>query len=512
MTIDQAREGSIGMRILQRWSWLRDRHLSRRSPRNRVGSHPVEVFEERRTMSEDVVLQWNAVALDAIKNDYSIGQPHDQPGPTEASRALAMVQIAIFDALNAFDNSYQSYVAHVSPRRGASPEATAAQAAHDTLTALFPHQTAMFDTALATSQQNISSTSLKRSIQLGHDVARQILQTRHRDSSQVMMTYRPGNNPGEYRADPLHPNQSFVTPKWGGVHPFVVKSSSQFAAQAAPSLTSQQYSDAYNEVKALGGDGVATSTQRTPEQTEIGIFWAYDGSPGVGVPPRLYNQVTRVIAQQENNSEIENARLFALVNVAMADAGITAWKTKFAANFWRPVTAIRESDPGTGPTGLGDGNSATLGDAHWTPLGAPADNGSGTNFTPAFPAYTSGHATFGAAAFRTIADFYGTDQIYFSFTSDEFNGITQDQNGNVRPVVTRSYTSLSQAIEENGQSRIYLGIHWQFDKTQGILQGEQIADYVSQHFALPLKRGYAQEDDHVEVARLGTRTHESHGS
>src|SRR5204863_2751366 len=134
---------------------------------------------------------------------------------------------------------------------------------------------------------------------------------------------------------------------------------------------------------------------------------------------------------------------------AMADAGISSWDCKYVENFWRPITAIREAAT--------DDNPATAADPNWAPLGAQADNGNGTNFTPPFPAYTSGHATFGAAAFRTIADFYGTDAIHFSFTSDEFNGITKDQYGVTRPVVTRSYSSFSQATEENGQSRIYLG-------------------------------------------------------
>jgi len=443
-------------------------------------------LEVRCLLSADVVLEWNAVALDAVKNDYGVGQPHDQAGPTSASRALAIVQVAVFDTLNCFERDYQSYIVDKNPRNGASAKAAVAQAAHDTLVALFPHQTAMFDAQLVGSVQGIEGKALRRGAQLGHDVARKILNSRARDGSDNMMTYVPGDRPGDYRPDPLHPDQSFVTPKWGKVNPFVIKSSKQFPVPSIPGSNTQAYVDAYNEVKSLGGDGINTPTQRTAEQTEIGIFWGYDGTPGVGVPPRLYNQITRVIAVQQNNSEMENARLFAMVNLAMADAGISAWQTKFDFNFWRPVTAIRESDPGTGPTGLGDGNPNTVGDPDWTPLGAPADNGGGTNFTPAFPAYTSGHASFGAATFRSIAHFYGTDNISFSFTSDEFNGITQDQFGNVRPVVTRSFTSLSQATEENGQSRIYLGIHWSFDKTAGIQQGNSIADYVATHFAQPV--------------------------
>ena len=189
---------------------------------------------------------------------------------------------------------------------------------------------------------------------------------------------------------------------------------------------------------------------------------------------RFYNQIAETLAVQEGNTVIQNARFFALINIAMADAGIACWDGKFDFNFWRPVTAIRAGDT--------DGNPNTIADPTWTPLGAPADNGSGTNFTPPFPAYASGHATFGGALFRMMADFFGTNDISFTLHSDEFNGITKDQNGMVRPVVTRSFTSFSQAAEENGQSRIYLGIHWSFDKIQGIKQGTEIADYIFAHF------------------------------
>jgi hypothetical protein len=171
----------------------------------------------------------------------------------------------------------------------------------------------------------------------------------------------------------------------------------------------------------------------------------------------------------------------------MADAGMTIWESKYHYDFWRPVTAIRESDPGTEPTGAGDGNDATVGDPSFTPLGAPASNLVGPNFTPPFPAYPSGHAGFGGALFETIRRFYGTDHIGFTFVSDEFNGVTKDHDGNVRPYMPRSFSTLSQAEEENGQSRIYLGIHWHFDKTRGIAQGEKVADYVFNHAFRPVK-------------------------
>ena len=150
------------------------------------------------------------------------------------------------------------------------------------------------------------------------------------------------------------------------------------------------------------------------------------------------------------------------------------------------MTGIRESDPGTGPTGLGDDNAATPGDPTFSPLGAPASNLSGPNFTPPFPAYPSGHAGFGGALFETLRNFYGTDQIAFTFVSDEYNGATRDNQGNVRPLRPRSFTSLSEAEEENGQSRIYLGIHWSFDKTAGIAQGRRVADYVFDHAFQPV--------------------------
>ncbi len=237
---------------------------------------------------------------------------------------------------------------------------------------------------------------------------------------------------------------------------------------------------AFDEVKPLGGcgsdptscsPGSPTLTERNAEHTQVGIYWGYDGTPGLGTPPRLYNQIVVHIADQMGSNAVELARLLALVNTALADAGITCWESKYLYAYWRPITAIRAA-----------------GEPNWTPLGAPSSNSGGPNFTPPFPAYPSGHATFGASVFETLRNFYGTDRIAFSFVSDEFNGVTRDNRGNVRPRLTRRFASLSQAEEENGQSRIYLGIHWGFDKTEGIAHGRAVGNYVFENAFQPLRR------------------------
>jgi hypothetical protein len=450
------------------------RRHTRRLPADSALS--VDALEDRCLLSADPVLEWNAIALDALKNDSLLANPH-QNNPGNASRALAIVQAAVFDAVNSIDRSYDPYLIQVNAPRDASITAATAQAAHDTLVVLFPEYKATLDARLASDLTQGSLQSRMEGVMVGHIVATTILAVRSHDGSDVNMTFMPGTQPGQWQPDPLHSNQSAWGPEWGGVTPFALTSSTQFQVPPPPALTIQDYAIAYNEVKTLGGDGITTPTTRTPEQTQIGIFWGYDGSPGVGTPPRMYNQVAETIAVQMDNTVIQNARFFALINLAMADAGIAGWQSKYDYDFWRPVTAIRAGDT--------DGNPLTVADPTWTPLGAPKDNGSGTNFTPPFPSYVSGHATFGGALFRMMADFYGTDNIHFTIGSDEFNGVTTDQNGNVRPVVTRSFDSFSQAAEENGQSRIYLGIHWSFDKVQGIKLGTSIADYVFANFLRP---------------------------
>jgi hypothetical protein len=374
-----------------------------------------------------------------------------------------------------------------------SIDSAMAQAAHDTRVAVFPSQAASFDQKLAEDLGDIPGGQAKANgINLGRRAAAAILALRRNDGSQhaeprLGVDFFTSDQPGKWRQDPISLLPIALGAHWGEVDPFVLRSGHQFRVPAPPSLTSRAYTSAFREAKRLGGDGIVTSTERTVAQTQIGIYWAYDGTPSLCAPPRLYSQIAMKIADDRNtNNVLDLARLMALVNTAMADAGIAIWESKYFYNYWRPVTGIRESDEGTGPTGEGDENSQTHGDVTFSPLGAPASNLNGPNFTPPFPAYPSGHAGFGGALFQTLRNFYGTDRIAFTFVSDEFNGVTHDNQGNARPLIPRSFSRLSEAEEENGQSRIYLGIHWRFDKIEGIAQGRSVANFVFEHAFTPL--------------------------
>jgi PAP2 superfamily len=447
----------------------------------------------------DPIHRWNEIAIDASGLDHTPVAPGDprvfgeQLGPGRSSRAMAIVHIAIFDTVNAVDRRYRSYTGVQMTHRPLSLIAGVAQAAHDTLVALYPSQAAAFHARLAEDLARVRNPIERANgVDLGRRVAAAILALRVGDGSQIPephvgVEWITSNLPGHWRQDPVSLIPLALGAHWGECLPFVLQSNQQFRCPPPPAMTSDAYTTAYNEVKNLGGDGIVTPTQRTPEQTFLGIFWAYDGTPSLCAPPRLYNQVAVQIADRTRLQPVQVARLLALVNVAMAEAGMSAWDSKYHYDFWRPITGIRESDPGTGPTGAGDGNPNTVGDPTFKPLGAPASNLTGPNFTPPFPAYPSGHATFGGALFQILRRFYGTDNVGFTFVSDEFNGITRDNAGNVRPYMPRHFSRLSQAEEENGQSRIYLGIHWSFDKTEGIAQGRRVANYVYDHAFTPLQ-------------------------
>ncbi len=445
----------------------------------------IEVLEPRCLLAADVILEWNNVMLTANAADHSRAAP-EQGGPILTARAFATVSAAMYDAFNSIERMGAPFVIRAKVPGEADRDAAVAQAAHDTLLALFPSQQARFETALQNTLSRVPDGPAEDQGRLvGAAVAQYVLDTRADDGVSELMRfndeYQPQKLPGFHDVDPLNPEQGFYAPGAMHVAPFVVADLDQFAARRLDDgtpegrlefMASEEYRLAFDEVFALGGDGITSPTTRTEEQTHIGIYWGYDGRPGLGTPPRLYNQIAQTIAIQQNNSVADNARLFALLNIAQADAGLTAWNNKYDDDLWRPVMGIRHS--------AADGNPATVGEPDWVPLGAPASNPrpGESNFTPPFPAYTSGHATFGAAVFQTLTRFYGRDDIPFSFVSDELNGMTLDADGSVRPLVARTFNSFSEAKFENGQSRIYLGIHWAFDRDDGIQTGNEVADYV----------------------------------
>lgn len=445
----------------------------------------------------DSLHRWNAIAINASGLDHTPVAPGDprvfgeQLGPGRSARAMAIVHIAIFDSVNAVLGGFKSYTGVQTPRAATSLDAAVAQAAHDTLVSLYPSQAASFDSLLADDLGLIKNKNEKANgVDLGQRAAAAILAMRVGDGAQipeprVNIDHPTSDLAGHWRQDPISLIPLALGGHWGECIPFMLNSASQFRVPPPPDMTSNDYAQAYNEVKQVGGDGI-TPTLRTATQTFIGTFWAYDGTPSLCAPPRLYNQITLHIADQMKLNTGDLARLLALVNTAMSDAAMSAWESKYFYDFWRPITGIRESDLGTGPTGTGDGNPQTIGDPSFMPLGAPASNLAGPNFTPPFPSYPSGHATIGGALFETMRRFFGTDAIAFTVVSDEFDGNTRDHNGNLRPYMPRSFASFSQAEEENGQSRIYLGIHWSFDKTQGIAQGRLVGDYVFDNAFTPI--------------------------
>jgi hypothetical protein len=395
------------------------------------------------------VLEWNSLALDALRDAGAHG------GPAWASRNLAMVHAAMFDAVNAVDGSYEPYVVDIHAPRQTSMEVAAAVAADRVLDALYPHLASTFDAALAKDLAQAPDNVRKTlGVELGKSVADGILAARAADGSETPSSYVPTNQPGHWQPTPPDLGAP-VGANWGGVTPFVVADASDYVAPPPPDLTSAEYAAAFDQVKRLGA---ANSTERTAEQTQIAQFWAYDRG-AMGTPMVMFNEIAESIARQKHNTLVENARMFALMNLAMGDAGIAAWDTKYIYDFWRPVTAIRQADT--------DGNDATTADANWTPLGMPG--APLPNMTPPFPAYISGHSTFGAAAFKVLADFYGTDKVHFVVRSDELPG------------VTRTFDRFSDAAAENGMSRIYLGVHWSFDNEQGKEAGGAIGEYVFDH-------------------------------
>lgn len=412
----------------------------------------------------DEVTDWNAIAIDVLVLG---GQ-----NPVVMTRGLAMAHLAVHDALNAIDRRYEPYLYDARAEPGAAPGAAVAAAMRDALLGALtgfgaPEQHAKgrerVDAAFATALMNMPEGRAKQDgIAVGQAAAAAMLTLRKADGATAQVAYTPGTQPGQWRphpnpvpANPPIPdarlalgNLPAMLPQWGQMTPFTMRAPWQFRLRPPPALTSETYTRDYNEVKSLGGKHSAV---RTAAQDEIARFWYEPSAPG-------WNRIARIVAGQRVLDRWEQARLFALLNAAMADGYIAGADTRYLYNSWRPVTAIR--------AGGSDGNDATAGDPSWETF----------MNTPPLPEYPSTHSVLGGAAAVVMSRLLGTDQVSFTMTSGPpFAGIT------------RSFTSFSQAQEENGDSRVYSGIHFRNSTLAGILQGEQIGRQAFAQYLQPYR-------------------------
>ncbi len=381
------------------------------------------------------VTAWIDVTLRAIRSE--------RPPPPRAARALAIVSTAVFDAVNAIDKKYTAYLAQPAAPAGASAEAAAIAAAHKTLVAQFPTLTSKYDAIRAAQLAVLPEAGKADGVTVGETAAALMLANRTNDLP-ATPPYTPGSDPGDWRPT-LPANAPFVLPGWGQLKPFTLTSGDQFRPGAPPALTDAAYTAAFNEVKELGS---RTSTTRTADQTQIALFWAAGG--GSDTPPGMNNRIAQEVVARKNLSLVDTARVFALLNLAEADAAIVSWDAKREYDLWRPITAVREAAT--------DGNPDTAADPAWLPLIA----------TPPFPAYTSGHSTFSGAGAAVLTLLFG-DLPFTTWSPD-------------LPGVTRSFASFTAAALEAGMSRVYGGIHYQFDNQEGLSSGNLVGTQVVSKF------------------------------
>ena len=417
----------------------------------------------------DAVLIWNANAGEA-----AVAACISPVGnPLHESRMYAMAHVAIHDALNAIDRRSRPYAFDGEAGPLASPDAAVATAARDVLVSLLtqlpdpPVPQACRDAGVASVEADYDTSldaipdgpAKTQGVQVGAASAAAILALRADDGSDTLLldfAYPQGTEPGEYQFTPGTPFA--FAPGWGDMTPFVLQSSSQFPVGPPYALTGKKYAADLNEVKRLGGDGITTPSERTPDQTEIALFW-------VESSPLAWNRIARTVSADEGVDMWENARLFGLLNMALADGYVGTFEVKYELNFWRPVTAIRAADT--------DGNPNTDVDATWTPLVT----------TPPIPEHDSGHSVEGGVAAQVLRRFFGTDAISFENCSMTLPAGSTCTDAS--PVL-RSYTSFTQAAEENGFSRILVGFHFRNAVEQGIKHGTRIGDRAFRLFLRPV--------------------------
>ena len=382
----------------------------------------------------DVVTEWNNAALDAIRAGHT--------APPIASRSLAILHVSIYDAVNGIARTHEPYLVHSEVPASASREAAASTAAHEALVNLFPPAAPSFDAFHAAILAGIPDGPQKTvGIMWGELVANQILAARANDGWDATVRPPGGSGPGVWVPTPPA-FLPYLLPQWGFVTPFAMNSGSQFRPPGPPSLDSERYAADYDEVKSLGA---AVDSTRTQEQTQIALFWA-DGA-GTETPPGHWNSIAQTIADMQGNTLEQNARLFALLNIAMADAAICAWDAKYTFHFWRPVTAINYVEP----------------ELNWMSF----------IVTPPFPDYVSGHSTFSGAAATVLALFYGTDDLPFTTGSDFLPG------------VYRSFPTCLDAAEEAAVSRLYGGIYFRSANEDGLQAGINIGEWTGSSYLQP---------------------------
>lgn len=385
----------------------------------------------------DTVTEWNVALSEMISTEGVSNQM--------GNRALAMMHVAMYDAVNSISREYEPYIAEWPAPRVLPQEVAAAAAARHILTTLFPGGQAGWTELYEDQTAGVRSRGLKRVAEMhGRRVADLVLAWREDDGSAgaADVPYPDGTLPGEWRrTGPMPP----VFPGWGQVLPFAMQYSEHGRLNGPPPLNSYEYARDYNEVKLLGAKN---STVRTDYQSETAQFWR------LGIP-EMWNSVARQVAVQEQLSLVDSARLFALLNVAMADAGICGWEMKYYYGFWRPVTAIR--------MGAMDANDATEPDAAWEPY----------LMTPQFPEYVSGHSTTCAVAATILARVIGTDA--YGFTVE----CVADP-----ALPARTFDSFWAAAKEAGISRIYGGIHYQFSNAEGLEAGRWLGRYIVENYML----------------------------
>lgn len=392
--------------------------------------------------SADVVFEWNQIIQDTVPSPQGVLTP----------RYFAMAHIAMFDAINAIEREFEPYRVRLR-WGGGSPEAAAAQAAHDVMVAIHPAATATYDAALARQLGDDPSGFVRRGAAVGAHVASEILEWRKNDGWVVspFPAYSEPLLPGRWQPTaPGNANAAFTHLQKAA--PLALASSTQFLPSPPPALTSERYATDLNEIRLIGR---SVGSTRTEEQTAIARLWAGIATTGSGSATNfqsIWNNITRDVARERGLSLVETARVFALVNVSVNDALQHAQTSKFVYGLWRPITAIRQADT--------DLNPATDADAAWLPLLT----------TPPYPSYAGNMATIGASAARALQLAFGTDQIPVVATWKQSGGL---------PDVSHNFDGFWAAAEEQSESRIYGGIHYRFDQVAAQQLGKSVADFVS---------------------------------